>query len=96
MQLGPDLIAVGMVDLVEDAQGPGPDGASRGGVARAAVGLAEVIERVGLVEPVPQLPVQVNGPRIARDGPRTRAGEFSQMRTKVASYSFAIRVSIEP
>jgi len=37
-------------------------------VARAVLGIAQVIERVGFVETIREFPVEVNGPFIARDG----------------------------
>ena len=67
-ELGADLIAVGVVDLLEDPHRPGPGLAGRGKIARAAVDVAEAAERVGLVEPVGELPGEPDGPFVARDG----------------------------
>jgi hypothetical protein len=57
-----------MVDLVEDEQGmcPGPFGGL--GVTGAELNVAEVIERVRLVEAVRQFLVEVNRSLVARDG----------------------------
>ena len=48
----PGPVAVGMVDLVEDPQRTGPGPAGGLGVARAALDVAQTVERVGLVETV--------------------------------------------
>ncbi len=57
-----------MVELAEDAQGTGPGPAGGRGVTRAELGVAEVIERVGLVEAVREFGVEAGGPLVARDG----------------------------
>src|SRR6185312_4325011 len=68
VELGADLIAVGVVDLLEDPHRPGPGLAGRGKIARAAVDVAEAVERVGLVETVGELPGEADGPLEACDG----------------------------
>jgi DNA-binding CsgD family transcriptional regulator/tetratricopeptide (TPR) repeat protein len=67
-EFGADRVAVGVADLVEDPQGLCPCPAGGGGVARAAVHVAEAVEGVGLVVAVRAFPVQVEGPLIAGDG----------------------------
>src|SRR5712691_5082171 len=66
-ELGAYLVAVGMVDLAEDAQGFAPRPAGGPGVAGAVVDIAEAAERVGLVEPVGEVTGQRDGPFVARD-----------------------------
>src|SRR5579859_1111673 len=72
-ELGADLIVVGVVDLLEDPQSLGPGPAGRGEIASAAVGVAEAVERVGLVGPVGILPGEVKGALVAGDGLRVVA-----------------------
>ena len=67
-ELGTDLVAVGMVDLLEDAQRQRPRPAGRTDVARAAVDVAEVVQRDGLVVAVGALPAQLDRPLVAGDG----------------------------
>jgi hypothetical protein len=57
-----------VVELVEDAQGMGPGPAGGRGVTGAELNVAEVIERVGLVEAVREFPVEVDGSLVAPDG----------------------------
>lgn len=66
-ELGADLIAAGVVDLLEDPQGPAPGRAGCGGIAGAEVDVAEVVKCVGLVETV-AVPGEVKGPFVACDG----------------------------
>ena len=57
-----------MADLLEDAQGTGPGPAGRLVVTRAALDVAQAVERVGLVETISQFPPQIDGPLVTRDG----------------------------
>src|SRR5215469_14859665 len=66
-ELGADLIAVGVVDLIEDPQSPAPCLTGRGEIAGAEVDVAKAVKCVGLVETV-AVPEEVNGPFVARDG----------------------------
>src|SRR5215469_2077820 len=66
-ELGADLIAVGVVDLIEDPQSPAPCLTGRGGIAGAEVDVAKAVKCVGLVETV-AVPEEVNGPFVAGDG----------------------------
>src|SRR5947209_2390299 len=49
VELGADLVAVGMVDLAEDAEGFAPRPTGGPGVAGAVVDVTEAAERIGLV-----------------------------------------------
>ena len=66
-EFGADLIAVGVVDLLEDPLGLGPGLAGRGGIAGAEVNIAEAVKGVGLVETV-AVSGEVKGLFVACDG----------------------------
>src|SRR5690348_7690100 len=66
--LGPDPVAVGVAEFVQQTQRLGPRPAGRARVARAVVDVAQTIERACLVIPVGELPAQVEGPFVAGDG----------------------------
>lgn len=57
-----------MVDVVENAFRTGPGRARGPRVCRAVLHVAQMIERVGLIEGVCQFPVQVGGLLVAGDG----------------------------
>jgi hypothetical protein len=92
-ELGTDLIAVGVVDRVEDPQGLGPGPAGRGGIARAAIHVAEAAERVSLAETVGELPGQVDGPLVARDGLRVAADLVMDVAKAVPGALFPVAFS---
>src|SRR5215469_8863755 len=67
VELEANLVAVGMVDLAEDAPGMFPCLPGGALLARGVMDIAEVIERDSLVVPVGTLPAQVDGPLVAGD-----------------------------
>jgi len=67
-EFGADVVAVGMIDLVEYAQGMCPCPPGRTDVARTAVNVAEVIGCRSFVVPVGKLAAEIDGPLVARDG----------------------------
>lgn len=69
MKGGPDPLAAGMVDLVEDAQRVRPRPAGRRDVARAALGMPEVLQPARLVEPVAYFPAELDRAFVAGDRP---------------------------
>jgi hypothetical protein len=69
VESGHDLVAVGVADLVEDAQRLRPGPAGRLGVACAVLDVAETGEAVSFVEPVGEVPVEADRLLVAPDGP---------------------------
>src|SRR5262249_4549413 len=67
-ELGADLFAVGMLDLVEDRHRLPPRPAGGPDVTGAVVDVAEAGERIGLVEPVGEVTGERDGPLVAHDG----------------------------
>src|SRR5262249_61015605 len=67
-ELGADLFAVGMLDLVEDRHRLPPRPAGGPDVTGAVVDVAEAGEGIGLVEPVGEVTGERDGPLVAHDG----------------------------
>src|SRR5215469_18187098 len=73
-ELGADRAAVGVLDLIEDAQRVRPRAAGGGVVARAVVDIAEAVKGLGLAVAVGEFAVEINGPLVAREGLAEVAG----------------------
>ena len=63
-ELGADLAGVGMAEVVQNGERFLPGGAGLIRLTGGESGVAEVTERLGLGPPVPDLPVQAEGPLV--------------------------------
>src|SRR5215475_6061394 len=63
-----ELVGVGMVEVVEDAQGLPPGAVGGLGAAGGEVGLAEASEGIGFFVAVAEIPKQAQGVLVAGEG----------------------------
>ena len=92
-ELGADLLSVGVVEFVEDYQGPLPVVAGGARVAGGEANVAEVGEGIGLLVTVTELPDEREGVQVALDGPDMMPEMLVSVAEAVPRVSPAVQVA---